>query len=253
MAYTLVLHLRPISPGVPSSARMIHFLQSAGLALMGICVATAAWGQSLWVEGPAGARVVVDGETVATLPMDARHPLDAGLHLIRCELPGHVGFEDRLTLDPGQDLELLVSLLPLRRRVAVGSSLLLAGSGHHYLGRSGRGWTLMGIQVAAGAGALLADTLMKERREDHVEALEAYRAAFDETELLRLRQEADDAYSSMETWQTWRRVALGAVVGVAVLSAVDAWIQFDRVIGPTPRVVLSEDPGEVGLAWSFGF
>lgn len=231
---------------------MSYLLKSAWIALLGICVATGASGQTLWVDGPDGARVVVDGQSFATLPMVGPRPIEPGLHLIQCDLPGHVRFEDRLTLGAGQDLELLVTLLPLKRRAAVGYSLLLAGTGHHYLGRSGRGWTLMGLQVAAGAGAFLADVVMKDRREDHVEALEAYNRAFDEDEIQRLRQEADDAYSGMETAQTWRRVALGAVVGVAVLAAVDAWFQFDRVVA-SPHVTVSDDAEEVGLAWTVDF
>jgi hypothetical protein len=67
------------------------------------------------VRGPAGATVRVKGAPVGTLPLSLPLSLPEGKTWIAVAAPGHLPWEQRLTITGGKELEVVADLVPDRR------------------------------------------------------------------------------------------------------------------------------------------
>lgn len=83
----------------------------------------------LEVKGTDGARVTVDGQARATLPLTAPIAVDPGSHFVAITLPGHEPFTERLDLGRDQSKSMDVRLPLTRQRILAWSSLATGGAG----------------------------------------------------------------------------------------------------------------------------
>jgi hypothetical protein len=212
---------------------------------------------TLMVKGPRGTVVLLDGSQAGVLPLDAPIPLDPGTYSLRCELPGYSPHEEVVdVVDENDDLTITVSMLQKKRSTAALYSLVLAGLGQHYQGHHKRGWTLMGIQVAAVLAAVYGENQFKQHRSDFEDAYRLYQDSIDGTDIAGYRDEANAAYAKMEDAERVRNTALWMAAATGVFAAVEAWIAHPQVVARTvdPRVgpLSSSDP-TLQLGWRLGF
>jgi hypothetical protein len=228
------------------------------VAFAGAClllpVSKAALAASVFVEGLPDAEVFVDGESMGRLPWDGPRELGEGPHLLRVSLLAHEDFEVELSASGEEDTAFVrAELLPLDRNLAGLSSLLLAGVGQHYEGRTMWGWGFMAAQLASATIALVAEDNFKSHRADFERAQLAYDNAIAEPTFREQSALMDAAWADMEDAQNVRNIALYSMAGIAVLSAVEAWWTVGRAVGP--RVELTSFQGEqqlrVGLGGGF--
>lgn len=69
---------------------------------------------TLVVEAAAGTEVFVNGQSLGVLPQVKTIWLTAGQHQLRLERPGHLPYQERLTIGPGEKLRRAVALPPSR-------------------------------------------------------------------------------------------------------------------------------------------
>lgn len=207
---------------------------------------------TLLVEGPPGAVLSLDGRARATLPMGQPIPVDAGDHELVLALQGFEDHRQLLPVEGGEELRLQLELLPLERARAVGYSLLLAGSGQLYQGRRARGWSYLGLQLAAVGGFVAGEAWLSSRRDDFELALEDYEEAVAPRDIEDARAEASAAAEDMESAESLRNLSAGVVVGLALLSAADAWWTHGRLV--PGRASVAALPGRtlaLGWGWSW--
>ena len=83
----------------------------------------------LEIEGAAGARVAVDGQARATLPLAAPLSVDPGSHFVAVTLAGREPFTQSLDLGRDQSKKLEATLPLTRQRILAWSSLATSGAG----------------------------------------------------------------------------------------------------------------------------
>jgi PEGA domain len=235
-------------------SRTIGTALLALLATMGSASAA-----TLDISGPTGARLWVDGFEVGVLPLSEPVAVDKGAHTLQLRLGG---FEDHVeevrVITDDANMVLNLSLLPLQRWRAVTYSALLGGLGQHYEGHSLRGWTMMGLQVAAAAVAAYGESKFQSGRDDFEILDRKYDAAVAPSEIASLREQRDAAYEDMDSAESIRNMALAGVVAVGLWSVVDAWLGFENITieaAPVPAVSssgpISLDSVRVGWRLSF--
>jgi hypothetical protein len=212
---------------------------------------------TLEVIGPAGAEIVLDGETVGYLPLSEPMDLSHGvLYELEVRKPGYLTHSESIWLDkPETEMVLEVELLSLNRRAAVISSALLAGTGQFYQGRRTAGWIQLGLQVAAWASVVHFEVEFEDRRDEYEKLDQQYKEALTPPDIQRLRDERDSSWSDMEDAKNWRNASIGAVVVIAAYSAWDAWRGHNRFFAEVEPASASLDGSTTvtaGLRWSFG-
>lgn len=212
----------------------------------------AAEAATLLVEGPAGAVLRLDGRGRATLPMGQPIPVEPGEYALVVELDGYEDHRQFLLVEGEEEVVLQVELLPLERMRAVGYSLLLAGTGQLYQGRRSRGWGYLGLQLASVAGFVAGEAWLSSRRDDFELAMEDYRAAVAPGDIAAARAEASAASDDMESAESIRNLAAGVAIGLAVLSAADAWWTHGRIVPGEARAASLPGRG-LGLGWGWSW
>lgn len=208
---------------------------------------------TLLVEGPEGAVLRLDGRARATLPMGQPVPVEPGEYELVLEREGFEPHRQLLQVEgEEQELRLQLELLPLERTRAVGYSLLLAGTGQLYQGRRARGWSYLGLQLAAAGGFIAGEMWLSSRRDDYELAMEDYRAAVSPASIAAARTEASAAADDMESAESLRNLSGGVAIGLALLSAVDAWWTHGRLVPGEARVAALPGRGlALGWGWSW--
>lgn len=182
---------------------------------------------TLDIAGPAGAEILLDGHSLGLLPLAHPVVLDPGRYLLTCAMPGYTEYEQQVVLSDDQDhLIVTVRLLAMSRRTAVGSNLLLAGLGQHYLGHGTRGYVYNVTEIGALFAALAGGIRRSDYRKDYLLLRDQYNQAINADEIATLRAAADKAYSDMEDMESLRNTGLAVAGGVILLSMVDAWFSF---------------------------
>ncbi len=245
--------MQPIDVERPARGWRCRFSTPGGLSgllllLLAVARVVPAPAATLMVHGPGGAEVLVDGRTMAVLPMDDGIELEAGSYAIEVRLPGHRSHLETIELSaPESRFDLAVELRPMSRRSAVAYSAVLAGLGQLYQRRRGTGWTMMGLQLGAWSVAAWAETRYQDRVDEYEVLDRQYDAALAPGEINRLAAARDAAYDDVETYQTWRNVALGAGLAIGLWSMVDAWRGHDRFFVAAGPLV-APDPGRGSIA-----
>jgi hypothetical protein len=219
---------------------MSHTLRTVFLlTLLACCLAgPSTQAAVLDLTGPDGASVAVNGRLRGYFPLE--HPLDLGpgRYLVECSLPGHKDFSWTVVLDDESDWQRLhVRMTRYRKTTAVGSNILLAGLGQHYLDKPAKGW-LFNIAEAGGLlTALVAEASRSNHRKDYLVLLEKYETGLNSEDLAYYRQKASETYQDMEDMEKLRDTGIMVAGGAIVLSMLDAWLLFPAVeVGPGPGV-----------------
>ncbi len=193
---------------------------------------------TLDITGPAGAAVFLDGAALGFFPLSGPVNTTTGRHDLRCEMPGYEVFRQELALEAdGDELRVIVRMTPLSRRTAVGSNLLLAGLGQHYLGHSWRGYFYNAAEIGGLLTALGGAIQRSNYRQDYLLLRDRYAQAVNADEIADLRAATEKAYSDMEDMESLRDLGLAVAGGAVVLSMLDAWLSFPSVTvgaGVTP-------------------
>jgi hypothetical protein len=205
----------------------------------------------LFVNGTPGAKLYLDGDEIAQLPMAGGHELQDGIYRLKLSRPGYADHTAELVISELNEFASLdIHLLRLQKRRAVLSSLLFAGFGQMYEGRPRSGLAFMTLQTGAIIGAMLAERSFKDHRDDHLRALRAYGEAVGESDIDAARAEANAAFSDMEDAGSLRDIAVYSIAAVGVLSALEAWWKFDGLAAEP--VVESSAAGRDGAGIRLG-
>ncbi len=216
-------------------------LTAALLILVLVGVANWAGAATLDIAGPPGAEIFLDGTSLGVLPLAGPVMTAAGNHELRCDLTGYIVYRQHIVLH-NQDEQLLISirLSPLSRRTAIGSNVLLAGLGPHYLGHHTRGWLYNAAEIGGLLTALAGELRRSDYRKDYLLLQDQYNAAINAEEIATLRNATEKAYADMEDMETVRNAGMAVAGGAIVLSMIDAWLSFPNLaIGPGTLPVAS--------------
>lgn len=226
-----------------------------------VCLAVPCGAATIALSGPAGARVFLDGERVGTLPLDSPIEVNVGQYDLRLQLAGYEDHHEQVRVrSKDAAMVMKLSMLPLQRWRAATYSALLAGLGQHYERRSRRGWTMMGLQLAAGVVAGIGEAQFQSHRDDYEVLNRKYEVAVSPSVIASLRDQRQTAYDDMGTAQTLRNLALAGVAAVGIWSVLDAWMGFDDLYvaasAPVSSPVDSPESagsGGVRLGWRLKF
>jgi hypothetical protein len=230
--------------------RKIHG-QTAGLVLaLGVALAAgAAQPATLELTGPPGTMVSLNDRVVGALPFDGPLDLPPGRYTIRCGLPGHVPFEQKIRLvAPDAWQRVTVRLVPYSRRTAWTSNILLAGLGQHYLGFGFRGYVYNVAEIGGLLAALGGELQRSNLESDYLKLVDDYNQAVDATEIARLRELAETKHQDMKDMESLRNTGLIVAGGAILVSIADALLAFPAVAagsGPVPV-----DTGALDGPWS---
>lgn len=214
---------------------MIHrlFILQLTVMLLGMGLPSATRAASLFVVGPEDATVQIDGDDFGRLPLSGAIELSEGLYVLRVSHPGYKSYETAVEfLSPDAEVFVEIELLPLEKRVAVVSSLFLAGTGQLYLGRAKLGWSFLTLQLAAVTWAIYAESQFEAASNDYQRATLDYADAIADEDIRAARAAMDSEWSDLESAENSRTAALWSIAGVAVVAALEAWWSFDRLVTP---------------------
>lgn len=196
-----------------------------GLLLL-LAAAAPAAGTELFVTGPDGAAVTLDGEPLGLLPFDDSIEIIAGPHRLEATLRGAHPHARDLEVAEGEVAHVHLRMQAMSRTSAALSSLALAGSGQRQTGRPLLGWALTGVEVVGLLTALTSDLQVQNHRDDYRLALAEYRTALDPGEIERLQAEAQGYFDDMESAADRRALGFKVAAAAVVVSALDAWLRF---------------------------
>lgn len=216
---------------------MTHYFRLPLLLLALLCVtAGSAPAAILELSGPAGASVTVNGRHRGFFPLEHALDLGPGSYLVQCSLPGHKEYESTIVLvDENSWQRLHVRLTPYRRRTAVGSNIIFAGLGQHYLDKPVKGWFFNLAEAGGLVTALVAESSRVNYRKDYLILKDKYDAAIDAEQVALYQEQTKQAYADMQDMEKLRDTGLLVAGGAIALSMLDALIFFPSVeAGPGP-------------------
>ncbi len=201
----------------------------AGALLLALLTGSAT-AATLELTGPPGATVTLNDRPLGVFPLDGPMEVPPGYYTIISQLPGHAVFEQRVRLVAVNDWQrITVRLIPFSRTTALGSNLLLAGLGQHYLDNGLRGY----IYNAAEAGGLLtalAGELQRSNFEkDYLKLVVLYDEAINADEIVTLAAASESKYQDMTDMEDLRDLGLMVAGAAIVVSMLDVMITFPKV------------------------
>jgi len=210
-------------------SRSLRILRRAGaVALVAWCTGhvPAATAARLHIDGPAGARVRVDGRDVGRLPLAEAIVIDVGSHAVRLDLAGHHPETRHARVQAGSErLDLHFTLDPIRRGHAAAYNLLLAGLGQRRVGRPKLGWLMTGAELGGIAAAITGEVRFRDERDTWYAARDRYTAAVDPAVIAAARRDVDAAYADMGDAETLRNVGIGVAAGAVAWSLLDVTLR----------------------------
>jgi hypothetical protein len=179
------------------------------------------------VDGPPLARFWIDGREVGVLPLETPLMLAPGTYRLQAKLPGHRDYEHSLQVSDDEDvIYLRVRLTRYSRGAAVGSNLVLAGLGQHYLGRPLRGYVFNAAFLGGLFVALAAEVQRSNTRNDYLVYQQRYNDAIAPAEIERWRDRTESSYQDIQDLESIRNTGLMVTAGAVVLSMLDAFLFF---------------------------
>ncbi len=201
-----------------------------GVVLTCLLAAAPVFGATLELTGPAGATVSLNDRPLGAFPLDGPLDIPPGRYVVKCQQAGHLPYENMVRLATIHDWQrITIRLVPLSRRTAWTSNLVLAGLGQHYLGSHLRGYLYSAAEVGGLLAALAGELQRSNLKSDYLEIVELYNAAINAEEVVQLSEKAESKYSDMEAMEDLRNIGLIVAGSAIVISAVDAFISFPAV------------------------
>ncbi len=118
--------------------------------------------------------------------------------------------------------ETTFGLRPVSMPSAMLRGILFPGMGHVYSGHGGAGSVWSATVLSAVGVTLLAESHYRDSQLDYDEAVSVYEGAGSEEEAAAARRKMEDSFSSLEDAYQLRRSLRGVVLGLWVLSVLDA-------------------------------
>lgn len=203
---------------------------------------------TLELTGPAGAAVSLNDRPLGQFPLDGPLELPPGRYEIRCYHPGHIRFAYTVRLLSNDHWQrVTVRLVPLSRRTAWASNLLLAGLGQHYLGHSRRGYVYNAVEVGGLLTALAGELQRTNLKSDYLKLADLYNRSVNAEEITSLRGEAEAKYNDMKDMEKLRDTGLLVAGGTIVVSIIDALLSFPSVEAGAGDVPV--DTGALETPW----
>lgn len=211
--------------------------------LIAALLATSAQAAVLELSGPAGASVTINGRPRGYFPLEYPLDLGPGKYQVDCKLPGHKDYSWTIFLASESDWQRLhVRMTPYSRRTAVGSNLLFAGLGQHYLDKPAKGWFFNIAEAGGLLTALVAEAGRSNYRKDYLVLIEKYESAINSDDIAHFRLKSQEAYQDMEDMEKLRDTGLLVAGSAIVLSMLDTLIFFPGVeVGPGPGIMPEND------------
>jgi len=211
---------------------------------------------------PGGAEVMLKGEATVTgiSPVSFRYPL-IGSYEIIVKRFGYERYSTRLNIDPAKSSQLDVTLIPKTRLKAAVRSFFVPGWGQRYTDQSSKGYVFHLLAVTTITGFLLVNDHFNEKLDVHQAFSDEYdRAVARQSNpgdlapyANRLNKAREEAYDA----ENLRRISIGAVAGVWLVSVVDAIFFFPEDRGAFSIKGLSLAPelqiDKVGMTLSCNF
>lgn len=221
-----------IANAQPQVRRASAFRTPSPVCLGLLCAALLSGGQmataaTLWLTGPTGAAVSINGQERGRFPLPGPLTLSPGQYELRCRQPGYASYRETIELrDDGDWLRWDIHLLPLSRTTAVASNFLLAGLGQHYLDRSREGYLFNGLEIGGLVTALIGEFAFQNHKDDYLLMFDEYQRALSESDIEFFRSAAEEAHRKMDDADSLRKTGLLVAAGAVVVSVLDAWLRF---------------------------
>ncbi len=213
--------------------------------MLWLCPVTLATAATVVLVGTDGAFISLNGEELGRFPLHGPLTLEPGRYVVRSTLKGYAPYKEEFLLEDEDDwLRLRVRLTPLKRKTAVLSNILIAGSGQRYMGRRTRGWIYTGLEITGLATAIYGELSFQNHHDDYLLSLDEYHRAVSEEDIAFHRTQAEDAFDQANQAQDVRDIGLVMFVGSIVVSMLDAWLFFPQA--EVPPAVAPTDLGSAG-------
>ncbi|MCB1183712.1 PEGA domain-containing protein [bacterium] len=207
-------------------------LAGAALLLLALAAAGPSGAATLDLTGPAGAVVTLGDKVLGTFPLDGPLEVAPGAYVVHCTLGGYQPYSQTVRLTYAADWQrLTVRLTPFSRRTAVGSNLLLAGLGQHYLGHGLRGYLYNAAEIGGLVTALFGELDRGNLEDDYLELADRYNAALNGDDVAELGVAAAAKYQEMKDAESLRDTGLLVAGGAIVVSMIDALLSFPALEG----------------------
>lgn len=224
--------------------------------------AQTATGSVTVVTDPGGAEVVLEGDIKVSgvTPTTFRQTL-IGKYDVTVKRRGYETYRTDIVIDPSRPSRLDIALSPKTRLKAAVRSMFIPGWGQHYAEQTAKGRLFHVLAAGSIAAYLVADHNFDlryekyERRRDEFDAAVAEGAGREELDrrLAALTDAQDEAFD----YEDYRRISIGAVIGVWSLSVLDALFFFpnDRSVFSVEGVDIqpSASLDRIGLSLSYSF
>ena len=180
---------------------------------------------------PPGAEVQLDGEAVVTgiSPTFFQQQL-IGEYKVKVKKYGYENYSTKIILDPTKQMEIAIKLSPKTRFKAAARSLFIPGWGQRYADEKFKGCAFTILAAGAVTGYLIANDDFNDKYDTYESRLDAFDRARNSgasyAELQVLQRELEDAQGTAYDAENFRRVMIGAVVGVWALNVFDALFFF---------------------------
>lgn len=225
---------------------MTSFSRTAFLLTLAVSILLGLSAQAAILEltGPAGASVVVNGRHRGFFPLEHSLDLGPGVYRVDCSLAGHKDYSWEIFLADESDWKRLhVRMTPYSKRTALGSNLLLAGLGQHYLDQPRKGWALNIVEAGGLITALYAESSRSNHRKDYLLLMDKYASAINSNDVAYFQAQAEKAYQDMLDKENLRDTGLLVAGTAVVLSMIDTLINFPGVkVGSGSGIAPAADP-----------
>ena len=219
-----------------------------GALLLSLLAGTAA-AATLEITGPAGATVSLNDRPLGVFPLDGPLDVPPGFYTITSQLQGHANFEQKVRLVSINDWHrITVRLMPFSRKTAMGSSVLFAGMGQHYLGDGFRGYVYNAAEAGGLLAALAGELQRSNLEKDYLKLVELYNGALNADNVVALGEEAEAKYQDMTDMEELRDLGLMVAGGAILVSLLDVIITFPKVEAGAGTVPM--DTGSLETPWS---
>lgn len=204
------------------------------LALTTVCLCVSASAATLELSGPAGARVIINDQSIGIFPLSGPLELDPGYYDISTSLPGHFPFEKTVYFETSDEwVRVHAVLLPLKKSTAWKSNIAYAGLGQFYMGKKTKGWAFALAETGGLLVALAGEAQRLNYRNDYILFKDGYDSSINATDIAEYRLKSETAYANMKDMQSLRNTGLMVVGGAIVLSILDALFLFPSAeMGP---------------------
>jgi len=211
------------------------------IGALSLLAATAVYGQNdaggsvTVVSDPPGAEVTLDGAvTVSGVTPAIFNQTLIGDYRLKISRHGYENYKTRLVIDPSKPMQFDVTLSRKTKFKAAIRSMVIPGWGQRYGDQKTKGYIFSFLAVGSVTAFLIADDDFRAKRDRYDDRLAEYDALKESgtyEQLAAFKPSLDQAQEDAYDAETWRRAAVGAVIGAWSISLLDAIFFFPEEHG----------------------